>query len=101
MLATLSVKEVSRREELDKSLKIDNPKEKAELIRLRLARIAKITKNAAEALGIVNTTAQTKIRLLAEAYETAKSAAELAGQVFKERRDHFLRNRERSLEEIV
>ena len=84
MLATLSVKEVSRREELDKSLKIDNPKEKAELIRLRLARIAKITKNAAEALGIVNTTAQTKIRLLAEAYETAKSAAELAGQVFKE-----------------
>jgi hypothetical protein len=84
MLATLSVEETTRREDLDKSLKTDNPKEKATQFRLRSARISKVAKKATEALAIVDTAAQTKIRLLAEAYHTAKLAAELAAQVFKE-----------------
>jgi energy-coupling factor transporter ATP-binding protein EcfA2 len=83
-LATVSVEEIARREDLDKSLKADNPKEKAVQLRLRAARIAKITKNATEMLAIVDSAALTKIRLLAEAYHTAKVAAELAAQVFKE-----------------
>lgn len=83
-LATISVEEATRRESLDKSLKADNPKEKAAQLRLRSARIAKIAKNATETLAIVDTATLTKIRLLAEAYHTAKVAAELAAQVFKE-----------------
>lgn len=83
-MATLSVEEATRREDLDKSLKTDNPKEKAAQFRLRSARIFKIAKNATEALARVDTAAQTKLRLLAEAYRTAKLAAELAAKVFKE-----------------
>ena len=83
-LATISVEESTRRDNLEKSLKADNPKEKAAQLRLRAARIAKITKRATESLAIVDRAVLTKIRGLAEAHRTAKAAAELAAQTFKE-----------------
>ena len=84
VLATISVEESTRRDELEKSLKADNPKEKAAQLRLRAARIGKIAKRATESLAIVDGAVLTKIRGLAEAYRMAKAAAELAAQAFKE-----------------
>ena len=83
-LATISVEESTRRDDLERSLKADNPKEKAAQLRLRAARIAKIAKRATESLAIVNEAVLTKIRGLEEAHRTAKAAAELAAQAFKE-----------------
>lgn len=82
-LAVLSPNEIARRDELEKSLKADNPKEKATQLRLRAARITQLAKNAVEKSGIVNGAALAKLRDLAEAYHTAKAAAELAANVFK------------------
>ncbi|KAB2311507.1 AAA family ATPase [Betaproteobacteria bacterium SCN2] len=82
-LAALSPEESARRDELDKSLKADNPKEKATQLRLRAARITHLAKSAAEKLGLVDGAALTKLRGLAEAYHTAKAAAELAANAFK------------------
>jgi len=83
-LATISIEESTRRDDLEKSLKADNPKEKAAQLRLRAARIAKIAKRATECLAIVDGAVLIKIRGLSEANRTAKAAAELAAQAFKE-----------------
>lgn len=82
-LAALSPAEIARRDELEKSLKADNPKEKATQLRLRAARIAQLAKSADEKLVLVNSAATTKLKDLAEAYHTAKVAAELAANAFK------------------
>lgn len=83
-LATVGIEEMARQEDLDKSLRADNPKEKARQLRLLATRIAKIAKNSTEMLAIVDIAALVKMRLLVETYHTAKVAAELATQVFKE-----------------
>jgi len=82
-LATLSAEELTRRAELEKSLKAENPKEKATQLRLRAARIDQLAIRAGEKLGLVNEAVSTKLRELAEAYHTAKTAAELAADAFK------------------
>ena len=82
-LATVSVEEAARRDELDKSLKADNPKEKASQHRRRSARIAKLARSAAEKLAIVDGATLTKLQGLTEAYRAAKAGAELAPQGFK------------------
>lgn len=82
-LAVLSSEETTRRDILEKSLKADNPKEKATQLRLRAARITQLAKNAVEKTGIVNGAALAKLKELAEAYHTAKAAAELAANAFK------------------
>ena len=82
-LAALSHEEITRRDELEKSLKADNPKEKATQLRLRAARITQLAKNAVEKSGIVNGAVLAKLKELAEAYHTAKAAAELAANAFK------------------
>jgi len=82
-LAVLSPNEITRRDVLEKSLKADNPKEKATQLRLRAARITQLAKNAVEKSDIVNGTALAKLKDLAEAYHTAKAAAELAANAFK------------------
>ena len=82
-LAVLSPNEVIRRDELEKSLRANNPKEKATQLRLRAARITQLAKNAVERSSIVNGAALAKLRDLTEAYHTAKAAAELAANVFK------------------
>lgn len=82
-LAVLSAAEVARREELEKRLKADNPKEKAALLRLRAARIQQVANNAVEKLRIVDGAVLGKLKGLAEAYHIAKAAAELAANAFK------------------
>lgn len=82
-LAVLCPDEITRRDELEKSLKADNPKEKAAQLRLRAARVTQLANNAVEKSGIVNSAAVAKLKDLAEAYHTAKAAAELAANVFK------------------
>lgn len=81
-LAVLGAQETARRDELEKSLKTDNPREKAAELRLRAARITRLAKNAVEKSGIVNGAALAKLKELAEAYHTAKAAAELAANAF-------------------
>lgn len=83
-LATVSDKEVARRDELDKILTADNPKEKATQLRLRSTRIGKVAKTATEKLAMVNGAVENKLRGLVEADRKAKVAAELASRVFKE-----------------
>lgn len=82
-LATISVEERTRRDDLERNLIADNPKEKAAQFRLRAARIARIAKRAADTLAIVDGAVLTKFRGLAEAHRTAKAAAELAAEAFK------------------
>lgn len=82
-LAALSAAEVARRDELEKSLKADNPKEKATQLRLLATRIQRVANNAAEKFRIVDGAALDKLKGLAEAYHTAKAAAELAANAFK------------------
>ena len=83
-LATLSTGELARRDELEKNLKADNPKEKAIQLRLRAARITQLAKSADEKFGFLNSAALRTLKQLAEAYHTAKAAAELAANIFKD-----------------
>lgn len=69
---------------LDKSLKENNPKEKAHQLRLRARRIATIAGNATGKGALVAQTVVNKLRGLAERFRTAKTAAALAAQKFKE-----------------
>lgn len=83
-LAVLKPEELERRETLEKSLKENNPKEKAGLLRLRARRIAAIAKNAAEKGVVIGPEAIAKLKALADAFRTAQAAAALAAKDFKE-----------------
>lgn len=83
-LATLKPEELEQRETLEKSLKENNPKEKAGLLRLRARRIAAIAKNAADKGLVVGPEAITKLKALADSFRTAQTAAALAAKNFKE-----------------
>lgn len=82
-LATLSADELARREGLEKSLKAENPQEKATQLRLRAARINQLSIRTVEKLGLLNGSVSTKLKDLAEGYHLAKTAAELAAEAFK------------------
>jgi energy-coupling factor transporter ATP-binding protein EcfA2 len=86
-LATLSEAETAEHAKLAKSLKENDPKEKAGQLRLRARRIATVASTAKEKGGWVNTAAITKLRELADAYRKAKAAAALAAQKFNEGED--------------
>ncbi|MDY4317567.1 AAA family ATPase [Pectobacterium actinidiae] len=83
-LATLKQEELEQRETLEKSLKENNPKEKAGLLRLRARRIAAIAKNAADKGLVVGPEAIAKLKALADSFRTAQAAAALAAKNFKE-----------------
>ncbi len=83
-LATLTDQEVARHSELEKSLKENNPKEKANLLRLRARRITAIASNAKIKGELVNQAVVTKLKYLADSYRSAQSAAALAAKKFKE-----------------
>lgn len=83
-LTTLSPEELDLHAELDKSLKESNPKDKANQLRLRARRIATIASNAASEGDLVGQIAIKKLRDLADSYRSAKAAAQLAAQLFKE-----------------
>jgi energy-coupling factor transporter ATP-binding protein EcfA2 len=84
VLATLMPEELARHEALDKSLKENNPKEKAAQLRLRARRVASVAANAINKASIVDQAVVVKLRGLAEAYRTAQAAAALAAEQFKE-----------------
>lgn len=83
-LATLAPKELEQRGTLEKSLKENNPKEKAGLLRLRARRIAAIAKNATEKGRIVSPEAIAKLKALADSFRTAQAVSVLAAKNFKE-----------------
>lgn len=83
-LATLSPEELSKHDELDKSLKENNPKEKASQLRLRARRIAAIAANATAKGALVDQAVVTKLRGLADSYRVTQATAALAAKQFKE-----------------
>lgn len=83
-LASLSQEELEQREMLEKSLKENNPKEKAGHLRLRARRIATVANTATEKGLIVSPEAIAKLKGLADSYRTAQAAAALAAKNFKE-----------------
>lgn len=83
-LANLAPEELEQRETLEKSLKENNPKEKAGLLRLRARRIAVIAKNATEKGLVVSPETIAKLKALADQFRTAQAAAALAAKNFKE-----------------
>ena len=83
-LATLHSDEVAKHNELSKSLKERNPKEKAAQLRRQASRITKVAQNAAEKWALVDDEVFAKLRRLVDANDTATKAAKLAAQQFKE-----------------
>lgn len=83
-LATLSREDLAQHAALDKSLKENNPKEKAIQLRLRARRVAAIETNAINKGALVDHTVVARLRELANSYRTAKSAAALAAKQFTE-----------------
>src|SRR5690625_3967416 len=83
-LATLSKEDLAQHAALDKSLKENNPKEKATQLRLRARRVAAIATNAINKGALVDHTVVARLRKLADSYRTAQSAAALAAKQFTE-----------------
>ena len=83
-LATLTDQEVARHSEIEKSLNENNPKEKANLLRLRARRIATIASNAKIKGELVDQTVVINLKSLADRYRLAKSVAALSAKKFKE-----------------
>ncbi|MHA6834903.1 AAA family ATPase [Ralstonia pseudosolanacearum] len=83
-LATLTEGELAQHDALDKSLKENNPREKATQLRLRARRVATIATNAITKGALVDQGVVTKLRDLADSYRTAQAAAALAAKQFKE-----------------
>ena len=83
-LAMLSLEEVAQHVVLDKSLRENNPKEKAVQLRLRGRRVAAIAANAINKGALVDHTVVTKLHSLADSYRTAQAVAALAAKQFKE-----------------
>ena len=83
-LATLSQVDLDQHATLDKSLKENNPLEKAAQLRLRSRRVTIIATNAINMGALVNKSVVTKLSGLADRYLTAQMAAALAAKQFKE-----------------
>lgn len=83
-LATITPEEVDRREELDKSLREGNPKEKAIQLRLCASRISKIAQNGRQKIVVVDDSAVTRICGFVDDYHTALQTAALAAEKLKE-----------------
>ncbi|MEK7946196.1 AAA family ATPase [Pigmentiphaga sp. YJ18] len=83
-LATLNPEDLEHRQTLDKSLRENNPREKAGLLRLRARRVATIAKNAGEKGQVVGPETIAKLKTLSEGFHSAKAAAALAAKNFKE-----------------
>ncbi|AZR22927.1 ATPase [Xanthomonas arboricola] len=83
-LATLTPEELTQHVAFDKSLKENNPKEKAIQLRLRARRVSAIATNATNKGALVDSVVAAKLRDLADSYRTAQAAAALAAKQFKE-----------------
>lgn len=83
-LAALTPEDLVQRETLSKSLKENNPKEKATQLRLRARRIAAVATDANTKCAFVDQAAVIKLRNLSDSYRAAKAAAELAAKAFNQ-----------------
>jgi energy-coupling factor transporter ATP-binding protein EcfA2 len=83
-LAALTPENWVQRETLSKSLKENNPKEKATQLRLRARRIAAVATDANTKCAFVDQAAVIKLRNLSDSYRAAKAAAELAVKAFNQ-----------------
>jgi len=83
-IATLTPEELAQHTALDKSLKENNPKEKATQTRLRARRVAAIASNAITKGALVEQAVVVKFRDLADSFRTAQTMAALAAKQFKE-----------------
>lgn len=83
-LATLSGDELAKQLEIETSLKEGNPKDKAQQLALRSGRFASLASRCSERLALVNAVEMTKLRELIDASKTARAAADLAANQFKQ-----------------
>lgn len=83
-LATLTSEEQAQHIELDKSLKENNPKEKAAQLRATSKRVAAIASAATKKGELVAQAVVLELKGLADSYRAAKEAATLAAAQFKE-----------------
>ena len=83
-LTAVTTEEIVQRDALDKSLKEGNPKEKANQLRLRSRRIARIAQNAVDKLTSIDQDKLTQLERLDQNFHTAQVAATTAAQKFKE-----------------
>lgn len=83
-LATLTPEDFTQHVALDKSLKENNPKEKATQLRVRARRVAAIAANVTNKGALVDKAVVDKLRSLADSYRKAQAAATLAATQFKE-----------------
>lgn len=83
-LATVKPQDVAHHGELDKSLKENNPKEKATRLRACAKRIAAVSAAATAKGALVDKNSVAKLKGLADSYRAAQAAAALAAKQFKE-----------------
>ncbi len=83
VMCTITQDETARLAALEKGLKEGNPKEKAQLLRLRRNRFVKLNERCKEKLGLLSESALNELKVLVDAARTAKSAANLAAAQFK------------------
>ena len=83
-LAALTPGEVEEHGSLARSLKENNPKEKATQLRTRALRIVVIATGAISKEALVSQPVVAKLRWLAEGFRTARAAAGLAAHQFRE-----------------
>jgi hypothetical protein len=83
VMCAITQDETARLAALEKGLKEGNPKEKAQLLRLRRNRFAKLNERCKEKLGLLSDAALNELRALVDASRAAKAAADLAAAQFK------------------
>ncbi|MBI5522403.1 MAG: AAA family ATPase [Desulfarculus sp.] len=83
-LATMTTEELAQHIELGNSLKENNPKEKANHLRLQARRISNIAHNAADKAALIDKGVVETLRGLADSYQIAKAAADLSANQFRE-----------------
>lgn len=83
-LATLTEIDQTRLETLNKTLAETDPKQKAQILKLRATRFANLATRIGEAIDLINDTRVANLKSLIDKSKVAKQAAILAGQKFKE-----------------
>lgn len=83
-LATLTEADSERLASLNKALAETDPKQKAQILRLRASRFASLATRIGAAIGLVDDAKLAALRSLVEKSNAAKNAALLASKAFKE-----------------
>ena len=83
-MCAITQDETARLAALEKGLKEENPKEKAQLLRLCRSRFIKLNERCKEKLGLLSETALKELRALVDTSRAARAAADLAATQFKE-----------------